>query len=158
MAKVVEESLQYALTEYGVDIKINNLDNILDKLGSLVTILIFEESLGIIWFIDVEFQICAFPPEEGYFINFVFEPYEDIYNYERTDISPCDNSVVVLIALSNDPEIDKNEYSLQVKNLENILEQLQINVGKNFDNLESGDPKHFRFSLPLGAEITRFLI
>jgi hypothetical protein len=157
MTEVIEEALQHALEKYGVDIKINNLDNVLDKLDSLVQKLIFEKNLDIIWFVKAEFQIRT-SPTEGYFIDFIFEPYEDVYNYGRISDVRFNNLVLVVISLSSNPGIDEDEYELQFKKVESILKQLQVNVEKNFDNLEPEDSKHFNFELPLDVEIFRYLV
>jgi hypothetical protein len=145
---VIREALKHAFDKYNYEIKIKNLDEILEKVVPLLRRILYEENFDdIISFVNVEFDI-RLNHNVNYFIEFTFEPYDDFYNYGcSSDSKAFENIVSVRVIL--------DEYKGKARKLIEILEQNGFH--KNQDDDEE-DYISYYFSFPLDVEVFRFFI
>jgi hypothetical protein len=145
---VIREALKYAFDNYNYEIKIKNLDEILEKIVPLLKKILHEEDFDdVISFVNINFDI-RLNQNVNYFIEFIFEPYNDFYNYGRSlDSKVFENIVSVRVIL--------DEYKGKTKKLGEILER------HGFHKDQDNDDEYYisySFSFPLDVEVFRFLI
>jgi len=144
---VIQEAVKYALDKYNYEIKIKNLDEILEKIVPLLKRILYEENFDdVISFVNINFDILL-NNNIKYFIEFIFEPYDDLYNYGRSSDSEfLENIVLVRVIL--------DEYGEETKKLIEILEQ----HGFHKDQDDDKNSISYSSSFPLDVEVLRFFI
>jgi hypothetical protein len=145
---VIREALKHAFDKYNYEIKIKNLDEILEKVVPLLRRILYEENFDdIISFVNINFDI-RLNHNISYFIEFIFEPYDDFYNYGPSLDSKAFENVVSVRAILD-------EYEGKTKKLIEILEQHGFCKDQDDD-----DEYHISYSssFPLDVEVFRFFI
>jgi hypothetical protein len=145
--RVVQEAIKYALDKYNYEIKIKNLDEIIEKIVPLLERILYEENFDdVISFVNINFDI-RLNHSIKYFIEFIFEPYDDFYNYGRSsDSEVLENTVLVRVIL--------DEYGEETKKLIEILEQHGFNREQDDDKYSIS----YSSSFPLDVEVLGFFI
>ena len=145
---VIQEAVKYALDKYNYEIKIKNLDEILEKVVPLLKGILYEENFDdVISFVNINFDI-RLNHNINYFIEFIFEPYDDFYNYGRSsDSKVLENIVSVRVIL--------DEYEGKTKKLIEIFEQHGFRKEQDDDNEYYIS---YSSSFPLDVEVFNFLI
>jgi hypothetical protein len=144
----IQEAVKYALDKYNYEIKIKNLDEILERIVPLLERIFYKENFeDVISFVDINFDI-RLNRNINYFIEFIFEPYDDFYNYGcSSDSEAFENIVSVRVIL--------DEYKGKAKKLIEILEQ------HGFHKDKDGNDEYYisySFEFPLDVEVFKFLI
>jgi len=143
---VIQKAIKDAFDKYNYEIKIKNLDEILEKIVPLLDKILYEENFDdVISFVNINFNI-RLNPNISYFIEFIFEPYDDFYNYGRSsDSEEFENLVSVRVIF--------DEYEGKDKKLIEILEQHGFNKDGNGEYYTS-----YSSSFPLDVEVLGFWI
>jgi hypothetical protein len=156
--RVVQEAIKYALDKYNYEIKIKNLDEIIEKIVPLSEKLLYKEDFDdVISSIIFNFLI-RLSSDKIYFVEFMFEPYDDAYNYGLfLDSEIFEDLLLVRITLTKYGKyasLSQEEHEAKSKKLIEILEQHGFNKDQDDDEYFV----HYNISFPLDVEVFRFLI
>jgi hypothetical protein len=155
LSENVQEGLEYAFNEYGCEIKIKNLDDILDIIAPLLVDLKSDMYIReILLSIKVQFEIKV-PIRDIYIISIIFEGQQVWLNYHlEHDSAPLKNSVVLVQILSFEDDLTNTGKTI-TELMREVFRRYNIEV-----NRESAYNPYdeFYFSLPLEVEVSRFWI
>jgi len=157
---VIREALKHALNRHNYGITIKNLDKIVEKIVPLSERILYKENFDYVIGAVILNFIIRLPRNDNkiYFIEFIFEPHEDSYNYGlSSDSEIFENLLLVgidLVKYDKYTNISKDEYEVKAKKLIEILEQ----HGFTKDQYEDEYYVSYIFSLPLDVEIMEIFI
>ena len=152
---VIQEAVKYALDKYNCEIKIKNLDEILDIIVPLLVDLESDMYIReILLSIKVQFEIRV-PIRDIYIISVLSEGQQVWSDYHlEHDSVPLEKSVVLVQILSfedDSPNTDKTRTEL----MKEVFKRHNIEV----DCESAYNPyDEFYFSLPLEVEVKKFWI
>jgi hypothetical protein len=151
----VQEGLERALNEHGCEIKIKNLDEVLNVIAPLLVDLESDMYIReILLSIKVQFEIRV-PIRDIYIISVLLEGQQIWLDYHlEHDSVPLKKSVVLVQILSFEddlPNTDKTRTEL----MKEVFERYNIEV----DCESAYNPyDEFYFSLPLEVEVNKFWV
>jgi hypothetical protein len=155
LSENVQEGIEHTFNEYGCEIKIKNLDEILDIIAPLLVDLESDMYIReILLSIKVQFEIGV-PIRDIYIISVLSEGQQVWLDYHlEHDSVPLKKSVVLVQILSfedDSPDTDKTRTEL----MKEVFKHHNIEV----DHDSAYNPyDEFYFSLPLEVEVKKFWI
>jgi len=155
LSENVQEGIEHAFNEYGCEIKIKNLDDILNMIAPLLVDLESDMYIReILLSIKVQFEIRV-PIRDIYIISITLEGQQIWLDYHlERDTVPLEKSVVLVQILSfedESPNTDKTRTEL----MKEVFKRYNIEV----DHESAYNPyDEFYFSLPLEVEVNKFWV
>jgi hypothetical protein len=164
----IQEGLEKALNEHGLEIKIKNLEEIVNIIASLLVDLQYNKSIqSIVMYIRVQLEISV-PIQNTYIISYTLEGQEDIVEYHLDDYRiPSKESILIVQILSSenygneDDDLPKKKKKTKTELLKEVLNRHGIEFEHGSDYNPYSTYNHydeFYFILPLEVEVKKFWI
>jgi hypothetical protein len=155
LAENVQEGVKHALNKHGCEIKIQNLDEVLNVIASLLVDLESDMYIReILLSIKVQFEIVA-PIRDIYIISVLWEGQQIWSEYHlRHDSEPLKKSVALVQILSFEDDFP-NTNKTRTELMKEVFKRHNVKVDHEF---ASNPYDEFYFSLPLEVEVSRFWI
>lgn len=158
----IQEGIERAFNEHGLEIKIKNLEEIINIIAPLIVDLRHNAHINpIILSIKIQLEISV-PIQDTYIISYVLEGQEDWLNCSLDNYRiPSEASGVVVKILSFEDYDDKDDDSPKKKKRTRteLLKEVLNHHGIEFEHESAYAPDdEFYFILPLDVEVKKLWI
>jgi hypothetical protein len=164
LQKDIHEALKSAFYKHGLDIKIKNLNEVLEIASTLLEEFRNEERIHeIIYYIDVSFNIPIFS-QKLFVMSYYYDVYEEEFSFDIEDNKDnITESNMTFDVHFLDYRIEKyheksgkNEYKERIKLAEEIFARNNIKAERFSSNISSFE--ELKFVYPIEAEVFWFLV
>jgi hypothetical protein len=157
LSENVQEGLEHAFNKYGCEIKIKNLDEVLNVITPLFVDLESDMYIReILLSIKAQLEIRV-PIRDIYIISIIFEGQQVWLNYHLEHDTTLERSVVLVQILSFEEDLPplQNTNKTRTELMKEVFKRYNIEV----DHESAYNPyDEFYFSIPLEVEVFRFWI
>jgi hypothetical protein len=158
----IQEGLEKAFDEHGLEIKIKNLEEIVNIIAPLLVDLQYNKSIqSIVMSIRVQLEISV-PIQDTYIISYTVEGQEDWVEYHLDNYRiPSKESVVIVQILSFEDYDNEDDDLLKKKKKTKteLLKEVLNRHGIEFEHESAYNPyDEFYFILPLEVEVKKLWI
>jgi hypothetical protein len=160
LAENVQEGVEHALNKHGCEIKIQNLDEVLNVIAPLLVDLESDMYIReILLSIKVQFEIVV-PIRDIYIISVLFEGQQIWSEYHlEHDGKPLKKSVALVQILSFEDDSPDEDDSPNTKTKTELMKEVFNRYNIEVDHESAYNPyDEFYFSLPLEVEVSKFWI